>query len=446
MKSNDQWSSKFGFVLASAGSAIGLGALWKFPYMAGTNGGGAFFLVFLLFTFAVGAPMLLAEFVVGRHSQQNAVSSYESISGNPKWKWLGYLGVTASFIILSFYSVIGGWVITYLLRSFSGSLTGLPNSRYEQLFGEIIGSPSTSLITQAAFLAITIAIVQFGVQKGIETASRYMMPALFVLFLVLVARSLSLDGAMEGVAFFLQPDLTKLTAEGVLDALGQSFFALSVGISLMVTYSSYLDKNADLTGSVISVVSLNVFISFLAGLAIFPAVFAFGFEPSGGAGLIFTVLPAVFNQMAFGGLFFTIFMALLLFATLTSAFSLLEIIVSTVTRGKGNRKKVSWIAGFFVFLLGIPSALSFGVLADVSIFGRSIFDAMDFLASNLLMPVGALLISIFVSRKMKREILSSEVMMSSSIGRVIFPIWYGLIRYIVPAAILIVLITSLLAY
>lgn len=446
MKSNDQWSSRFGFILASAGSAIGLGALWKFPYMAGTNGGAAFFLVFLLFTVLVGAPMLLAEFVVGRHSQQNAVSSYQSISGSEKWKWLGYLGVTASFIILSFYSVIGGWVITYLTRSVSGSLTGLPNSRYEELFGDIIGSPSTALLTQALFLAITVAIVQFGVQKGIETASRYMMPALFILFLVLVVRSLSLDGAMEGVSFFLKPDFSMLSAEGVLDALGQSFFALSVGISLMVTYSSYLDKKADLTGSVVSVVSLNVLISFLAGLAIFPAVFAFGFEPTEGPGLIFTVLPAVFNQMALGGLFFTVFLALLLFATLTSAFSLMEIIVSTVTRGEGKRKKVAWIAGFCVFLLGIPSALSFGVLGDISVFGRGIFDMMDFLASNLLMPIGALLISVFVSRKMKRQILADEVMMSSKIGRVIFPIWYGLIRYFVPAAITIVLITSLLSY
>ncbi|WP_226655813.1 sodium-dependent transporter [Pseudalkalibacillus hwajinpoensis] len=446
MKSNDQWSSRFGFILASAGSAIGLGALWKFPYMAGTNGGAAFFLVFLLFTVLVGAPMLLAEFVVGRHSQQNAVASYKTISGKDQWKWLGYLGVIASFIILSFYSVIGGWVITYLGRSLSGSLTGLPNSRYEKLFGEIIGSPSTALLTQALFLAITVAIVQFGIQKGIETASRYMMPALFILFLVLVVRSLSLDGAMEGVAFFLQPDFSMLSAEGVLDALGQSFFALSVGISLMVTYSSYLDKKADLTGSVVSVVSLNVLISFLAGLAIFPAVFAFGFEPTEGPGLIFTVLPAVFNQMAFGGLFFTVFLALLLFATLTSAFSLMEIIVSTVTQGEGKRKKVSWIAGLCVFLLGIPSALSFGVLGDISVFGRTIFDTMDFLASNLLMPIGALLISVFVSRKMKRAILADEVMMSSKIGRVIFPIWYGLIRYFVPAAITIVLITSLLSY
>ena len=251
---------------------------------------------------------------------------------------------------------------------------------------------------------------------------------------------------MEGVSFFLKPDFSMLSAEGVLDALGQSFFALSVGISLMVTYSSYLDKKADLTGSVVSVVSLNVLISFLAGLAIFPAVFAFGFEPTEGPGLIFTVLPAVFNQMAFGGLFFTVFLALLLFATLTSAFSLMEIIVSTVTRGEGKRKKASWIAGLCVFLLGIPSALSFGVLGDISVFGRSIFDTMDFLASNLLMPIGALLISVFVSRKMKREILADEVMMSSKIGRVIFPIWYGLIRYFVPAAITIVLITSLLSY
>ncbi|WP_377887947.1 sodium-dependent transporter [Alkalihalobacillus sp. R86527] len=446
MSTNEQWSSRFGFILASAGSAIGLGALWKFPYMAGTNGGGAFFLVFLLFTFLVGAPMLLAEFVVGRHSQKDAVASYEEISGNPKWKSLGYLGVIASFIILSFYSVIGGWVLTYLLRSFSGSLTGLDNDVYGTLFESIIGNPSTALLSQAAFLAITISVVQFGIQRGIEVASKYMMPALFILFIVLVIRSLTLENSVEGVAFFLQPDFSNLTAGGVLDALGQSFFALSVGISLMVTYSSYLDKKANITGSVFSVVGLNIFISFLAGLAIFPAVFSFGFEPSSGPGLIFTVLPAVFNQMAFGNLFLGTFMALLLFATLTSAFSLLEIIVATVTKGKGNRKMAAWISGFFVFILGIPSALSFGVLADVSLFGRGIFDVMDFLASNLLMPIGALLISIFVSRKMKKDILKNEVMMSSKIGKVIFPIWFALIRYVVPAAITIVLITSLLSY
>ncbi|WP_270179833.1 sodium-dependent transporter [Alkalihalobacillus sp. CinArs1] len=446
MSTNEQWSSRFGFILASAGSAIGLGALWKFPYMAGTNGGGAFFLIFLLFTFLVGAPMLLAEFVVGRHSQKDAVASYEDISGNPKWKALGYLGVVASFIILSFYSVIGGWVLTYLLRSFSGSLTGLENDVYGSLFESIIGNPATALLSQAAFLAITISVVQFGIKRGIEAASKYMMPALFILFIVLVVRSLTLENAIEGVAFFLQPDFSKLTAEGVLDALGQSFFALSVGISLMVTYSSYLDKNSNITGSVFSVVGLNIFISFLAGLAIFPAVFSFGFEPSSGPGLIFTVLPAVFNQMAFGNLFLGTFMALLLFATLTSAFSLLEIIVSTVTKRQGNRKKAAWISGFFIFLLGIPSALSFGVFAEVSLLGRGIFDVMDFLASNLLMPIGALFISIFVSWKMKKDILANEVMMSSKIGKTIFPIWYVLIRYFVPAAITIVLITSLLSY
>ncbi|TLS38880.1 sodium-dependent transporter [Pseudalkalibacillus caeni] len=439
MKQHEQWGSRLGFILAAAGSAIGLGALWKFPYMTGTNGGGIFLIVFLLFTLLIGAPMLLAEFIIGRHTQKDAISAYKVIAPKKAWQGIGYLGVVTSFLLLSFYSVIGGWVLTYFIRSLSGGLTGLSNEAYGELFVSVIGNPIEATLAQAGFLILTIAIVQFGVHRGIETASKYMMPALFILFIILVIRSLTLEGAWEGVVFFLKPNIHALTPGAILDALGQSFFALSVGVSIMVTYSSYLSKEDNLPGSVFSIVGMNIFISLLAGLAIFPAVFAFGFEPSGDPGLIFTVLPAVFSKMAFGSLFFTIFLALLLFATLTSAFSMLEIIVASITKDEtSNRKKVSWLSGGLVFLFGIPLTLSFGLLGDLTIFGKTLFVATDFLVSNLLLPVGSFLIALFVSVKISKTVLQKEVSISSPTGAALFPLWYFLIRFIVPIAIIIV--------
>jgi NSS family neurotransmitter:Na+ symporter len=285
--------------------------------------------------------------------------------------------------------------------------------------------------------------VQGGVSKGIEKANKYMMPSLFILFIILLIRSLTLDGAMEGVKFFLKPDFSALTGETILLALGQSFFALSVGVSVMVTYASYLSKKEDITKSAFSVVGLNIFISLLAGLVIFPAVFALGFSPSSGPGLVFVVLPAVFNEMALGGIFMFIFFILLLFATLTTAFSILEIVVAAMIKGDAaKRKKASWIAGITVFLIGIPSALSFGVLSDLKIFNLSIFDFADYLTSNIALPVGALFISLFIGYQMKRIEVQKEFESGADSGRSLFKLWYFLIRYIVPIMIILVFLKS----
>lgn len=271
-----------------------------------------------------------------------------------------------------------------------------------------------------------------------------MMPSLFVLFLVLLIRSMTLDGAMEGVKFFLKPDFSTLSEQTILLALGQSFFALSVGISVMVTYASYLSKKDDITKSALSVVGLNIFISLLAGLVIFPAVFALGFDPSSGPGLVFVVLPAVFNEIALGGIFMTIFFILLLFATLTSAFSILEIIVASMIKGNvTKRRKSSWVAGILVFLIGIPSALSFGVLSDVKIFNLTFFDLADYVTSNIALPVGALFISLFIGYQMKRISVQKEFELGSNSGFSFFKIWYFLIRYIVPVAIILVFFSSI---
>lgn len=440
----EQWSSRLGFILAAAGSAIGLGAIWKFPYVAGTTGGGAFFLVFLLFTILIGLPILLAEFTIGRGSQQDAVSAYRFFAPGTSWHWLGRMGMVASFILLSFYSVVGGWIFIYLFHALTGALSGLTEQDYGQLFNSSISDPYLSVGAQLVFMLLTIWIVAQGVQKGIERANHIMMPALFISFLILIIRSLSLPGASEGVKFFLLPDFSALDSKTILFALGQSFFALSVGISVMVTYSSYLSKKESLPKSASVIVIMNIFISLLAGLAIFPAVFSLGMEPAEGPGLLFVVLPAVFNQMPFGMIFLSIFLLLFLFATLTSAFSMLEIIVAVIAKDNlDKRKRVTWLSGLLIFLAGVPSALSFGLMNDIKLFDKSIFDSADFLVSNVFLPLGALAISLFVAYKIPKSKLYDELTAGTSYGKLIFTTWYFLIRYIAPAAIIIVFLDVL---
>ncbi|MGE7674543.1 sodium-dependent transporter [Lysinibacillus sp. NPDC094403] len=435
---SQQWTSKLGFILAAAGSAIGLGAIWKFPYMAGIGGGGAFFLIFIGFTLLIGLPLLLAEFVIGRSTQKEAVEAYRTIAPKTLWPWVGKLGIVTCFILLSFYSVVGGWILLYLWNAITGRLWE-GNGSYEATFGEIISNPFLAVGSQLLFILITIFIVSKGVQNGVEKVNKYFMPALFVLFFVLIIRALTLDGAGEGVRFFLQPDFSNVTSEIILYAMGQSFFSLSVGVGVMVTYSSYLPKEESLPRSAFSIVGLTLVITLLAGLAIFPVVFAFGMEPSQGPGLLFIVLPAIFSKMAFGKLFFIIFLLLFFFATITSAISMLEIsVASLTTKGKGKRERMALIVGLLIFVVGIPSALSYGVLSDFTLFGKTIFDLADFTVSNILMPLGVLLVAIFVPFKMKKDVLMNELGVSKNKGYKLFVLWLFLLRYIAPIAIIIV--------
>lgn len=444
MNENEQWSSRLGFILAAAGSAIGLGAIWKFPYTAGQNGGGAFFLIFILFTLILGLPLLLAEFSIGRTAQSNAVDSYKTISPESKWYRVGIMGMITSFILLSFYSVVGGWIISYLYKAVTGELTGLSSDEYAQVFGSTISNPFVSVFAQFLFIILTILVVARGVEKGIEQASKIMMPALFILFIILVIRAVTLDGAVEGITFLLQPDFSKVTSQTILEAMGQSFFTLSVGVSVMVTYSSYLPKSQSLPRSAFSIVAMNIFIVLLAGLAIFPAVFAFDLEVGAGPVLLFNVLPTVFSQLPFGMLFFIAFLVLFLFAALTSAFSMLEIIVSVISKGNLTlRKKWAWIIGLAIFIAGIPSALSYGVLSEVTLFDKTIFDLADYAVSNVLLPIGALLIALFVPRKMKKSALYEELKRGSSLKKGLFEAWYFLIRFVAPLLILFVMLDVL---
>ena len=434
MAPREQWTSKIGFILAAAGSAIGLGAIWKFPYMAGTNGGSVFVLLFIISTIAIGLPILLAEFVIGRMGQSDAVTAFKRLAPGSKWNWIGWLGFAFGFIVLSFYSVVGGWILSYLARAVIFKLNGLD---YGLVFESITANPTEVLLSQAVFMLLTIWIVQGGIKAGIERASRWMMPLLFIFFIILAIRSLTLDGAMEGVKFLFVPDWSLLTGETFILALGQAFFSLSVGVTGMLTYASYLSKDEQLGQSAVNVSILNIVISILAGLVIFPAVFALGQSPTEGPGLIFVVLPAIFEQIPFGNLFMILFFILMLFATLTSSISMLEIVVSTGIRQRINRRKrAAWIFGLLIFIIGIPSALSFGVLADVKIFGSSIFDFADLLTSRIGMPIGALLISIFAGFVLTKKQTVDELNTHPAVHCV----WKLLVRFAAPAAIIIILV------
>lgn len=438
IKTSEQWSSKIGFILSAAGSAIGVGAIWKLPYVTGVSGGGAFFLLFILFSLFMGFPLLLAEFIIGRSTQKEAVSAYRALAPNTNWHWIGKLGVFTCFLLLSFYSVIGGWIVIYFVKGLVGGIIS-ESADYGSVFNETISDPVLVMGAQFAFLAFTVLVVAKGIQNGIEKVSKILMPALFILFFVLIIRSLTLDHAMEGVKFFLAPDFSRITSESILFAMGQAFFSLSVGVSVMVTYSSYLSKKESLIQPAISIVSMNLFIALLAGLAIFPAVFSLGLEPAEGPGLLFVVLPAVFNQIIFGEAFLLGFLALFLFATLTSAFSMLEIIVASIVKGKEEqRAKYAYIVGILIFIVGVPSALSYSLLADLSIFSKSIFDAADYLVSNILMPLGVFLIAIFVSRKIQKSTLKEELLQHSRLGATAFSIWFYILKYIIPFVIFIV--------
>lgn len=380
MSEKSQWGSKLGFILASAGSVIGLGSVWKFPYMTAANGGGGFLLIFLISTILIGFPLLLAEFALGRSAGVSAIKTFGKLGKNNKYNFIGWIGAFALFILLSFYSVIGGWILVYLGIEF-GKLFQLGGTGdYAQLFTSIISNPAIALVAQAAFILLNIFIVSRGVQKGIERASKVMMPLLFIIFVVIIGRSLSLPNAMEGVLYFLKPDFSKLTSAGLLYALGQSFFALSLGVTVMMP-------------------------------------------------LLFIVLPQLFDKMPFG----TIFYVLFLFATVTSSVVMLDINVGNITN-QDNSKRAKWsvILGILTFVFGIPSALSYGVMADVHIFGKIFFDAMDFLASNLLMPFGALYLSLFTGYIFKKALAMEELHLDERAWKQgLFQVWLFLLRFFV---------------
>lgn len=441
MSNQSQWKTSTGFILASAGSAIGLGAMWKFPYMAGIYGGGAFLFLFLIFTIFVGLPLLIMEFTVGIMGRTYTTRIYSKLTGKKWLNIIGWNGNLAVFILFGFYSVIGGWIVIYIGNVFLQLLFVEHTSLTQIKFENIISNPWLTVLGQGIFILLTMIIVMLGVEKGLEKASKMMMPLLFVFLIIVVAKSLTLDGALEGVRYILQPRIEDISVKGVLFALGQSFFTLSLGTTGMITYASYAPKEMTIKSSAISIVIMNILVSVLAGLAIFPALKTFGYAPQEGPGLLFKVLPLVFNQMGFGIVFYLIFLILFLFAALTSSISLLELNVSNFTKNDNTKRKaISVIASILVFIISIPATLSFSSLSGIKFGAGTIFDNMDFIVSNILMPLGALGTTLVVGQLLDKQALKE------SFGKDKFKLfvpWYILIKYMMPVIIILVFIVQL---
>lgn len=442
MQKQSQWKTSTGFILASAGSAIGLGAMWKFPYMAGIYGGGAFLFMFLLFTLIVGLPLLIMEFAIGKMGRTYTTKIYEKLT-NKKWlNIIGWNGNLAVFILYGFYSVIGGWIVIYLAHVFMQILGFEQGPLGHIQFEQVIGNPWITIIGQGVFILLTMIIVMFGVESGLEKASKFMMPLLFIFLIIIVAKSLSLDGAMSGLKFLLQPRTEDISMDGVLFALGQSFFTLSLGTTGMITYASYASKEMTIKTSALSIVLMNILVSVLAGLAIFPAIGAFGYEPTEGPGLLFKVLPQVFDEMAFGTGFYFIFLILFLFAALTSSISLLELNVSNFTKNDNSKRtKVAFIASILVFIISIPATLSFSSLSSIQFAAGTIFDNMDFLVSNILMPLGALGITLVTGYLLDKQALRTYF---GPDRFKLFAPWYYLVKFVLPVVIIVVFIVQLI--
>ncbi|WP_295480619.1 sodium-dependent transporter [uncultured Sutterella sp.] len=387
------WTSRIGFVLASAGAAVGLGAIWKFPYMAGTNGGSVFLFPYILLTFTVGLALLIAETALGRLGRGGIVTTYRRLAG-PLFLPAGYLGVLTGFLVLSFYSAIGGWTLSYFCEALVGQGLITDQSLLGAHFAEFTANPVTALGFQWLFLLLNGLIVAFDVTKGIERVSKILMPLLFILMLVIIVRGLMLPGAMEGVKFLFKFDPEAFTFAGLLQAMGFTFFSLCVGCGCMMTYGSYLDQKTNLVRSCVWIAFLAVVASLMGGLMVMPSVFAFGLDPTAGPGLTFITMPAVFAQMPAGQLFAVMFYLCLTVAAITSSVSMIEIIVAYLVDEKGmSRPKASVVSTIALAVVGALPCLSFGVLSDVKFFGsKTFFDVFDFFTSNLSLPIGGLVI------------------------------------------------------
>ena len=428
-----------GFILAASGSAVGLGNVWKFPYITGQNGGGAFVLVYLICIALVGLPIMLAEFTIGRKTSLNPVGAFHQLKPGTPWVGIGFMGVLAGFLILSFYGVVGGWTLAYVANALTHSLDQFTNpAEAGKFFGNFIADTDKVMFYHTVFMGLTIAIVIKGVHGGIEKACEILMPTLVVMLVILMIRALTLDGAMEGLKFYLYPDFSKLSGHAVLLAMGQAFFSLSLGMGAMLTYGSYLPPKENLTSATLYVVLFDTLIALLMGLVIFPAVFSMNLQPTEGPGLVFSVLPAVFSGMPFGWVASILFFTLLAIAALTSAISLLEVVVAYFIDQKGwDRKKAVLVMGLVIFALGIPSALSFGLLKDYKLFGMHFFDNVDNLTANYLLPIGGMMTAIFVgwvwgTREAHKEIERHETTFHWA------AYWEFVVRYVAPVAVAIV--------
>ncbi|MEG3190774.1 sodium-dependent transporter [Lysobacter sp. D1-1-M9] len=441
------WSSRLAFILAATGSAVGLGNIWRFPYLASDNGGGAFVLVYLACIFVVGLPVLIAEILLGRHGRRSPINTLLDLTretGAAKaWAGIGWIGIIAGVLILSFYSVVGGWTLHYAWLYLMQLFGGAPISDPGATFSALLADPVELSLWHAAFMLVTVGVVALGVEKGLERAVSFLMPALFLMLLLLVGYGATTGYLGQAAAFLFQPDWSKVSGGVFVAALGQAFFTLSLGMCTMMTYGAYLPKNVSIpkTGAVVAVADTGV--ALLAGLAIFPIVIAFGIDPAGGGpGLIFTSLPLAFNAMSMGVVYGLLFFGLLFVAAWTSSISLLEPATAyMVERGRTSRRKAALTMAGVCWLLGLASVLSLNLLSHVRLLDRDIMGLIELVANELMLPLGGLLIALFTGWALKESILREQL---KGMSPVLFTLWRWLVRVIAPLLVLAVLLNVLL--
>ncbi|MCZ2618105.1 sodium-dependent transporter [Bacteroides fragilis] len=448
-KDRGNFGSKLGVILASAGSAVGLGNIWRFPYETGNHGGAAFILIYLGCILLLGLPIMIAEFLIGRHSQANTARAYQILAPGTQWRWVGRMGVLAGFLILGYYSVVAGWTLEYIFEAVSNSFAGKTPAEFISSFQSFSSNPWRPALWLTLFLLATHFIIVKGVEKGIEKSSKIMMPTLFIIILVLVGCSVTLPEASRGIEFLLKPDFSKVDGNVFLGAMGQAFFSLSLGMGCLCTYASYFSKDTNLTRTAFSVGIIDTFVAVLAGFIIFPAAFSVGIQPDAGPSLIFITLPNVFQQ-AFSGIpvlayiFSVMFYVLLALAALTSTISLHEVVTAYLheefnfTRGKAARLVTAGC-----ILLGVLCSLSLGVTKDFTIFGLGMFDLFDFVTAKLMLPLGGLLISIFTGWYLDKKLVWSEITNNGTLKVPIYKLIIFILKYVAPIAISVIFINEL---
>ncbi|WP_296204771.1 sodium-dependent transporter [Psychrobacter sp. UBA3962] len=445
-----QWGSRVGFIMAAVGSAVGLGNIWKFPYMVGESGGSAFVLAYLVCIALIGFPILVAEWMIGRRGQRNPMDSYATVAASEgktrNWAIVGVVGILGAFLILSFYSVIGGWALNYMTKLASGDFNGLDGAAVEGVFNTMLASPATLTIWHTVFMGITAGIVALGVTGGIERAAKVMIPLLALILLVIVGYNVVNGGFAEAVDYLFTPDVAKLFGEGASDiylsALGHAFFTLSLGMGIMVTYGSYLGKNISLLSMARTVVILDTVIALAAGLAIFPIIFSHGMDPAAGPGLIFVSLPIAFGSMTAGALLGALFFLLITFAALTSSISLIEPSIEFLEeRTSMSRKTAVVVASVAIWLLGVAALLSFNLWSEVMIFGNNIFDFLDKLTSKFMLPIAGLAAIVFAGWVMNQESVRQELGLSGGS----WSLWQLIAKFVAPIGVIIVFITTVLS-
>lgn len=448
-KERGNFGSKLGVILASAGSAVGLGNIWRFPYETGNHGGTAFILIYLGCILLLGLPIMIAEFLIGRHSQANTARAYQILAPGTQWRWVGRMGVLAGFLILGYYSVVAGWTLEYIFEAVSNSFAGKTPAEFISSFQSFSSNPWRPALWLTLFLLATHFIIVKGVEKGIEKSSKIMMPTLFIIILILVGCSVTLPGAGKGIEFLLKPDFSKVDGNVFLGAIGQAFFSLSLGMGCLCTYASYFSKNTNLTRTAFSVGIIDTFVAVLAGFIIFPAAFSVGIQPDAGPSLIFITLPNVFQQ-AFSGIpilayiFSVMFYVLLALAALTSTISLHEVVTAYLheefnfTRGKAARLVTTGC-----ILLGILCSLSLGVTKEFTIFGLGMFDLFDFVTAKLMLPLGGLLISIFTGWYLDKKLVWSEITNNGTLKVPTYKLIIFILKYVAPIAISVIFINEL---